>query len=97
VILNGAKYSDYRSALESANGVYCLTDTKTGKLYIGSAYGENGIAQRRSNYIDTKTGGNKDLVVLFKKEGESYFEENFEFTLIEYFGMNTDAERIIKR
>lgn len=97
LILNGMKYADYRNALSSVKGVYCLTDTKTGKLYIGSAYGEKGIAQRWSDYIDTKTGGNKDLIELYKKEGESYFENNFCFTLIEFFGMNTDTDRIVGR
>ena len=59
--------------------------------------GEKGIAQRWSDYIDTKTGGNKDLIELYKKEGEFYFENNFCFTLIEFFGMNTDTDRIIGR
>ena len=97
LILNGEKYADYRNALLSVKGVYCLTDTKTGKLYIGSAYGENGLAQRWSDYINTKTGGNDGLIDLYRKAGESYFEENFEFTLIEYFGMSADTDKIIER
>lgn len=97
LILNGEKYSDYRNALSSVKGVYCLTDTKTGKLYIGSAYGENGIAQRWSDYINTKTGGNQGLIELYKREGDKYFEQNFEFTLIEYFGMNADTNKITGR
>lgn len=97
MILNGEKYSDYRSALSSVKGVYCLTDTKTGKLYIGSASGESGVAQRWSDYINTGSGGNKSLIELYNQEGEHYFEENFEFTLIEYFGMNADKERIEAR
>ncbi len=97
LILNAEKYGDYRNALLSVKGVYCLTDTKTGKLYIGSAYGEHGLAQRWSDYINTKTGGNDGLIALYKKEGESYFEENFEFTLIEYFGMSADTDKIVGR
>lgn len=97
LILNGEKYADYRNALLSVKGVYCLTDTKTGKLYIGSAYGENGLAQRWGDYINTKTGGNEGLIDLYKKLGEAYFEDCFEFTLIEYFGMNADADKIIHR
>ena len=97
LILNGEKYNDYRNALSSVKGVYCLTDIKTGKLYIGSAYGDNGIAQRWENYINTKTGGNIGLINLYNKEGEQYFEQNFEFTLIEYFGMNADSNKITNR
>lgn len=97
LILNGEKYDDYRNALSSIKGVYCLTDKKTGKLYIGSAYGDSGIAQRWGDYISTKTGGNDGLIELYNKEGDEYFERNFEFTLIEYFGMNSDSDKIIKR
>lgn len=97
LILNGEKYFDYRSALSSVKGVYCLTDTKTGKLYIGSAYNENGIAQRWKDYINTKTGGNEGLIELYNREGDKYFENYFEFTLIEYFGMNADKNKIIMR
>lgn len=97
LIINGQKFSDYKKALSSVKGVYCLTDTKTGKLYIGSAYGESGLSQRWSDYLDTKTGGNKGLVELFNKFGVEYFENNFEFTLIEYFGKNVETEKIIQR
>lgn len=97
LILSNEKYSDYRSALSSIKGVYCLTDIKEGKLYIGSAYGENGIAQRWNNYLDTNTGGNKSLIELYNSKGEDYFQDNFTFTLIEFFGMNTDTSKIIER
>ncbi len=39
----------YYEALKKITGVYCLTDTHTGKLYIGSATGEGGVAQRWGN------------------------------------------------
>lgn len=96
-ILRNEKNSDYRSALSTIKGVYCLTDTKEGKLYIGSAYGENGIAQRWKNYLDTKTGGNKSLIELYKSKGEDYFQNNFTFTLIEFFDMHTEKKKIIER
>jgi hypothetical protein len=97
LIISGERYDDYKNALMSVKGVYCLTDTSNGKLYIGSAYGDRGIAQRWSDYINTKTGGNDGLIELYNQKGEDYFEQNFEFTLIEYFGMNADADRIIGR
>jgi group I intron endonuclease len=78
-------------------GVYCLTDKNSGQLYIGSAYGDNGVAQRWEDYFETKTGGNKSLIALYKEKTDGYFEENFQFTLIEYFGMYCDKNKIIKR
>lgn len=70
---------------------------KTGKLYIGSATGEGGVSQRWQNYLDSKHGGNKKLIELYKKEGREYFEENFTFTLLECFGLSYDHDRIIAR
>ena len=97
LILCNEKYSDYRNFLSKIKGVYCLTDTKEGKLYIGSAYGENGIAQRWNNYLKNNTGGNKSLIKLYKSKGEDYFQDNFTFTLIEFFGIHTETKKIIER
>ena len=80
----------YYEALKKISGVYCLTDTHTGKLYIVSASGEEGVAQRWGNYLDSKHGGNKQLIELYEKKGPKYFEENFTFALIEYFGISYD-------
>lgn len=96
-ILHGRIMPTYCEALKRITGIYCLTDTKTGKLYIGSASGELGVAQRWGNYLDTKHGGNKKLIALYKEKGEKYFEDNFTFTILEYFGLSYDTERIIER
>ena len=94
IILDNLKYHDYRIALSKIKGIYCLTDTNTGHLYIGSASGEFGLAQRWNDYINTKNGGNKALIDLYNQEGDEYFEKYFKFTLIEYFGMQTDKKTI---
>lgn len=87
----------YHDALESVTGVYCLTDTKNGKIYIGSATGEGGVAARWGSYLDSKHGGNKKLRELYEREGERYFRENFEFTLLDYFGMSYDPRKVLER
>lgn len=46
LILQGLRFNDYRAALEGVKGIYCLTDKANGKIYIGSAYGDRGVAQR---------------------------------------------------
>ena len=92
-----ARYSDYRAALKGFKGVYCITDTKTGKLYIGAAYGKEGILQRWDNYINSFTGENTALNDLLEQQGEAYFEEYFEYTLIETFSKNTLTSKILER
>ncbi len=96
-IFNGKIMPTYFEALKKVTGIYCLTDTKTGKLYIGSATGEEGVAQRWGNYLDSKHGGNKKLIALYNEKGHEYFEEYFTYTLIEYFGLSYDPERILER
>ena len=96
-ILGGTRYFDYRAALSGVKGIYCLTDSNTGKLYIGSAYGKEGILQRWSSYRDTMTGGNKKLIELLNQTDESYFEQYFEYTLLETFPPKTPDQEIINR
>jgi len=96
-IFQGRILPTYHEALRKITGIYCLTDTHTGKLYIGSASGEEGVAQRWGNYLDSKHGGNKKLVALYEQKGAEYFEKYFTFTLLEYFGLSYDAGKIIER
>ena len=37
---------NWKTALQNQKGVYLLTDTSNGKMYVGSAYGENMILGR---------------------------------------------------
>jgi len=37
------QYTDWKKVLSATKGIYLISDTKTGKLYVGSAYGEEGI------------------------------------------------------
>lgn len=96
-ILNGRICPTYYEALKNIIGVYCLTDTYTGKLYIGSATGTEGVAQRWGNYLESKHGGNKKLIELYEEKGPEYFKKYFTYTIIEYFGLSYDTSKIIDR
>lgn len=96
-IFDGKIMPTYYNALKKITGIYCLTDTKTGKLYIGSASGNGGVAQRWGNYLDSSHGNNKKLIELYNDKGADYFADNFYFTLIEYFGLSCDPNTIIQR
>lgn len=78
----------WKTALSHLNAVYLQTDTKTGKLYVGSAYGKQKLWGRWTEYVETYHGGNKALKELFEKEGARYFEENFTYTLLEVLPNN---------
>lgn len=86
----------WKTALSNVKGVYLITDKKTGKLYVGSAYGEEAFWTRWKCYIETGHGGN---VLLKEILGENNVEyaENFNFSILEMMKMNADDSHIIER
>lgn len=84
---------DWITALKNQKGVYLITDNKTGKLYVGSAYGDNMLLQRWSNYISTGHGGNKGLEEL----AFEYIKENFQYSILETHNNTISDKTIINR
>jgi hypothetical protein len=72
----------WKAALSGVGGVYVIVDTKTGKKYVGGAYGPKGIWGRWENYADAPHGGNNGLIELLAASGEAY-AENFQFSILE--------------
>ena len=90
---------EWKLALSNVKGIYCITDTKTGRLYIGSAYGDaQGIWQRWSAYanINNLTGGNKVLEDI-KETDLNYIKNNFQYSILEIFDMKTKKDNITNR
>lgn len=86
----------WKNALSKAKGVYLIVDAKTGKQYVGSAYGDNCIWDRWSSYVKTGDGGNKELKDLLTKYGDDY-KKNFKYSILEVCNMNLGSEYIIGR
>ena len=87
---------DWKSALENVKGIYLITDTSTGKRYVGKASGGQGIWARWGEYTSSGHGGNKELRELVGDKLD-YARENFKFTLLEYRPAPTPDEIIDKR
>lgn len=87
----------WKTALQNQKGVYLISDTKTGKLYVGSAYGENMILSRWRNYIDTGHGGNVELKELMAAHGFDYIKQNFRYSILDIYKSKVDDETIIGR
>lgn len=87
---------DWKSALENVKGVYLITDTSNGKMYVGSAYGDTGIWSRWSCYIASGHGWNEGLKDVINKHGLDYARKNFLFSLLEIFTMKTDDQLVIE-
>lgn len=79
IVIN--QYSDWKRMLSATKGIYLISDTKTGKLYVGSAYGEEGIWGRWSTYVSTNGHGNnktlKELIMADKN-----YALNFQFSIL---------------
>ncbi len=86
----------WKGALSNVSGVYLITDTKTGMLYVGSATGEGGIWQRWSDYADNGHGGNRELVVLLSEKGPEY-SNNFQYSVLEIADTHTSAADVLAR
>ncbi len=86
----------WKSALSNVKGIYLIVDTLTGKQYVGSAYGDECIWQRWSNYAKDGHGGNVELKELLKFNGENY-KLNFKYSILEVCNMNLGNEYIIER
>ena len=86
----------WKTALSHVAGIYLITDTSMGKLYVGSAYGEGGIWQRWLEYAQNGHGGNKELRKILRDKGESHVTK-FQFSLLEVCDLQTGAEAVIPR
>lgn len=88
---------DWKAALASVKGIYLISDTKTGKRYVGSAYGNQGIWSRWCSYVATGHGGNVELGALVSDPKLDYCRKSFRFALLEYRPAPTPDDVILKR
>ena len=86
----------WKSALSNVKGIYLIIDTKTGKQYVGSAYGDDCIWQRWSNYAKNGHGDNVELKKILSAYGEEY-KYNFKYAILEICNMSLGNEYIIER
>lgn len=90
------QYSDWKKMLSATKGIYLISDTNSGKLYVGSAYGDEGIWGRWSTYVGTNGhGGNKRLVELVNSN-ESY-ARYFQFSILMLLPRTITSDEAIKK
>lgn len=86
----------WKTGLSNVKGIYLITDISNGKLYVGSAYGDNAFWNRWKEYSENGHGGNIVLKKLIKKHGKEY-ADNFRFSILETRSMNAEDDAIIMR
>lgn len=81
------------TALQNQKGVYLLTDSSNGKMYVGSAYGDFMLLGRWQSYARSGHGGNVEL----RKLEFEHIRKYFRYSILEIFKASTSDERIIER
>lgn len=95
IVLHAAKHKIWEQRLSAVAGVYLITDTKTGRHYVGSASGEQGgIWGRWSEYARTKHGGNKRLKELIAADSD--YCSNFQYSILEVFPIKRDRHEVLE-
>lgn len=96
IVLN--RYKEWETVLSAVKGVYLITDTLTGNLYIGSAYGDEGIWGRWCDYVSTNGhGGNKSLIELTNNGASDYASKHFQFSILMLLSKTVTAEEAIEK
>lgn len=77
----------------SVNGIYLISNNKTGQLYVGSAYGVNGILGRWRDYAITGHGGNERLKHLMKHD--QYAMQDMQYSILTTVASNKTNKEIV--
>ncbi len=84
----------WKRKLTVVNGIYVISDRKTGKLYVGSTYNRDGIWGRWEDYARTEHGGDVELASLVA-ETPDYAKDNFVWSILQTLPLNvSDIEAI---
>lgn len=83
----------WKTALKNQKGIYLITDKNNSKRYVGSAYGEDMIHGRWSDYIHNGHGGNEQ----FKKLDFEYIKKHFYYSILDIYKSTIDDKTIINR
>ena len=94
IIENREVYEAWHTALSSVYAIYLIVDTETGKQYVGSAYGENGLLGRWSVYVQTRHGNNKEMKQVVCKYPERYHA--FQFSILQILPKTLTDEEVVQ-
>ena len=69
------------------------TDVSSGKMYVGSAYGDEMLLGRWKSYVRTGHGGNVELKCL----GFEHIKKHFRYSILDVFKSTTNDAAILSR
>lgn len=91
-VIEDSRYENWRQILKSVQGIYLISDMKSGKLYVGKADGSERIMGRWSAYAKTGHGGNVALREL--NEVDMSHRNHFQFSILRVFSPGASTAEI---
>lgn len=92
VVLNWAELrtlpQSWRLAFQQWRAIYYIFDTHSRKGYVGSAYGERNLMQRRQEYAETGHGGDVELKPLNA--------QNFRFSILQLLAPDLPMDEVVR-
>ncbi len=93
VVSQPRRYAQWHAAMRAVNAIYLIVDKHSGRQYVGSAYGEQGLLGRWHTYADTVHGGNKLLVEELRINPAGH--QNLQFSVIQILPRTATADEVI--
>ena len=94
IVENPTIYEAWHTALSSVNAIYLIVDRETGKQYVGSAYGKDGLLGRWSCYVNSLHGNNKLMKELICDHPERY--HYFQFSILQILPKTATDDEVIQ-
>ncbi len=93
MINNPDSNREWQRMLSSVSGVYIVLDERSGKQYVGSAYGAGGIWSRWRSYVKSPSGGNVLLKKVLEKKPGRY--KHFQFSILRVLEPSATKDEVI--
>ena len=94
IIDNPIIYEGWHTSLSSVNAIYLIVDQKTGKQYVGSAYGKDGLLGRWSCYVSSLHGHNKLMKELIDIHPERF--HHFQFSILQILPKTIPYDEVLQ-
>ncbi|MBT2588551.1 GIY-YIG nuclease family protein [Arthrobacter sp. ISL-95] len=91
-IMEDDRYSQWRTALSTVQGIYLIADVKSGQLYVGKADGAERFLGRWSAYARTGHGGNVALREIAAMDLSH--PQHFQFSILQVFSPSAPSAQV---
>lgn len=99
--------TEWRKRLSIVKGIYCIVDKTDGKMYVGAAYGEEGIWGRWQQYVETDGHGDnvkmKEILMEDMQNNNEMLKidearrDNLQWSILEIFSQSKSNETVLSR